>query len=151
MQEKQTVSFQPIGYEGHVPWFVNLFVVYLLYVLLTTVGSAVRVMWSLRKIRKASEREPRIELVVCSAKIRSIQKLLPPNISSRDACSVFQHDRHIVRCLYGQSAKLHICRCRVGPGARTLCNGHPFVPVSFAVACFLRIAIGILRICSIGR
>ena len=73
MQEKQTVSFQPIGYEGHVPWFVNLFVVYLLYVLLTTVGSAVRVMWSLRKIRKASEREPCIELVVCSAKIRSIR------------------------------------------------------------------------------
>jgi hypothetical protein len=30
LQEEQTVPFQPIGYDGHVPWFVNLFVIYLL-------------------------------------------------------------------------------------------------------------------------
>jgi hypothetical protein len=80
MQEgEQTVSFQPIGYEGHVPWFVNLFVIYLLYVLLMTVVRAVRLMWALRKHRKAQEREAPLESSsqsiweICHSKIRSIR------------------------------------------------------------------------------
>jgi hypothetical protein len=81
MHEEQTVSFQPIGYEGHIPWFVNLFVIYLLYVLLATVASAVRVMWTLRKDRKAEESEAPVESSsqdrweVCHSKIRSIRNL----------------------------------------------------------------------------
>jgi len=61
MQDEQTVSFQPIGYEGRVPWFVDLFVIYLLCVLLMTVARAVRLMWTLRKHRKAQSREALLE------------------------------------------------------------------------------------------
>lgn len=79
LQEEQTVSFQPIGYEGHTPWFVNLFVVYLLYVLIRTVGGTVRLIWTLRKMKKAQERETSVESScqglweTCDAKIRSIR------------------------------------------------------------------------------
>jgi len=61
MQEEQTASFQPVGYEGHVPWFVNLFLVYLLYALLMTVVRAVLLIWALRKHRKAQEDESPLE------------------------------------------------------------------------------------------
>ena len=79
MQEgPQTVEFQPI-YEGHVPWFVNLFVIYLFCVLLMTVVRTVRLMWTLRKHRKAQEREVPPEsssqsfLEICYSEIRSIR------------------------------------------------------------------------------
>ena len=79
MQEEQTVSFQPIGYDGPNPWYVNLFVIYLLYVLLMTVVRAVRLMWTLRKHRKAQEREAPLESSsqsfweICYSEIRSIR------------------------------------------------------------------------------
>ena len=79
MQEEQTVSFQPIGYEGHTPWFVNLFVIYLLYVLLMTVVRVVRLMWTLRKHRMVQENEAPLESSsrgfweTCHSKIQSIR------------------------------------------------------------------------------
>ena len=79
MQEGQTVTFQPMNYEGSTPWFVNLFVVYLLYVLLMTAFRAIRLMWELRKHRKAQERESPIDSSsqafweVCNSNIRSIR------------------------------------------------------------------------------
>jgi len=79
MQEEQTVSFQPIGYEGHTPWFVNLFVIYLLSVLLMTVVRVVRLLWAFRKHRKVEERETPLESSSqdfwesCNSKIRSIR------------------------------------------------------------------------------
>jgi hypothetical protein len=79
MQEDQTVSFQPVGFEGHVPWFVNLFIIYLLYVLLMTVVRAVHILWTLRKLQKAQERESPLAsgsqsyLENCFSKVRSIR------------------------------------------------------------------------------
>ena len=79
MQEEQTVSFQPISYDGPEPWYVNLFLIYLLCVLLVTVGRVVRLMWVLRKHRKAQEREVPLESSsqsfweICSSEIRSIR------------------------------------------------------------------------------
>lgn len=79
LQEEQTVSFQPIGYEGRTPWFVNLFIIYLLYVLIKTVVSTVRLIWTLRKHEKAQEREASVESrsqglwEIWHSKIRSIR------------------------------------------------------------------------------
>jgi NADH:ubiquinone oxidoreductase subunit 3 (subunit A) len=79
MQEDQTVSFQPMSLEGRVPWFVNLFVIYLLCVLLMTVVHAIRILWTLRKHRRVQEREAPLESVsqsiweLCHSKIRSIK------------------------------------------------------------------------------
>ena len=79
LQEEQTVSFQPISYEGHTPWFVNLFVIYLLYVLVKTIVSAVRLIWIVRKYEKALESHASVELrsqgpwEICHSKIRSIR------------------------------------------------------------------------------
>ena len=58
MQEdqSQTVSFQPIGYEGPLPWYVKVFVIYLLCVLLTTIVRTVALLWKLRKLQKMQER-----------------------------------------------------------------------------------------------
>jgi hypothetical protein len=53
----QTVSFQPIGMDVHYPWFVNLFVIYLLCVLLLTLVRVGTLMWTLRKLRKLQERD----------------------------------------------------------------------------------------------
>jgi hypothetical protein len=59
MQEDQgqTVSFQPIGIDVHYPWFVNLFVIYLLCVLVLTLVRVGALMWTLRKLRKLQERD----------------------------------------------------------------------------------------------
>lgn len=78
LQEEQTVSFQPIGYEGRVPWYVNLFLVYLLYVLLSTVADAIRITWTLRKHRRSQEREAIREWSshtweCCHSRVRSIR------------------------------------------------------------------------------
>jgi protein-S-isoprenylcysteine O-methyltransferase Ste14 len=79
MQEDQTVSFQPMGYGGHTLWFENLFVIYLLYVLVMTVIRTVHLMWTLRQHRKAHEREKPLESSsqmvweICYSKIRSIR------------------------------------------------------------------------------
>jgi hypothetical protein len=79
MQEDQTVTFQPMSLEGRVPWFVNLFVIYLLCVLLMTAADAVRILWTLRKHRKAQEAEAPLESSshsmweICDSKIRSIK------------------------------------------------------------------------------
>jgi|SRR3954447_2285393 hypothetical protein len=54
MQET-TVPFEPM-YEGQLAWFVKLFVIYLAAALLTSVFRAIRLMWSLRSLRKM-ERE----------------------------------------------------------------------------------------------
>jgi hypothetical protein len=58
MQEdqSQTVSFQPIGSEGHLPWYVNVFLIYLLSVLLMTFVRPGMLMWTLRKHQKAHAR-----------------------------------------------------------------------------------------------
>ena len=79
MQEDQTVSFQSICYAGHTPWFVNLFVIYLLFVLLLTVVRAVLLMWDLRKHQKAQERGASVESSsqrfweICYFKVQSIR------------------------------------------------------------------------------
>jgi len=71
LQEEQTVSFQPIGYEGRVPWYVDLFLVYLLYVLLSTIANLIRVTWTLRKHRKSQD----WEWESCHSRVRSIRNL----------------------------------------------------------------------------
>lgn len=56
IQEEQTLAFKPV-YEGYVPWFADLFFIYLLVVL---VGSAVRAVnfgWSLRKLKRLKRAE----------------------------------------------------------------------------------------------
>ncbi|WP_109488956.1 hypothetical protein [Occallatibacter savannae] len=79
MQEEQTVSFEAVGFEVHVPWFVNLFLLYLLYVLLRTIAQAVWLVWDLRKTARAQKREAFIESdaetlwETCRARIRSIR------------------------------------------------------------------------------
>ena len=79
MQEEQTVSFQPISYDGPEPWYVNLFLIYLLCMLLMTVGRAVRLMWVLRKHGKAQRREVPPESSsqsvweLCNSEIRTIR------------------------------------------------------------------------------
>jgi hypothetical protein len=79
MEDEQTVSFQPIGYESHVPWFVNLFVIYCFCVLLVTIVRTGRLLWNLRKHRKAEEYEAPLESSshsfweICYSTIRSIR------------------------------------------------------------------------------
>lgn len=80
LQEEQTVSFQPIGFEGRVPWYVNLFLVYLLYVLLSTVADAIRITWTVRKYRKSQEHDLTREWSshtweCCHSRVRSIRNL----------------------------------------------------------------------------
>ena len=71
LQEEQTVSFQPIGYEGHVPLYVRLFLVYLVYVLLSTVTNAIHIVWTLRKHRKSQE----WEWERCHSRVRSMRNV----------------------------------------------------------------------------
>jgi hypothetical protein len=79
LQEDQTVSFQPMNHEGRVPWFVSLFVIYLLCVLLMTFIRVVFLMWTLRKRRKAQEREVPLDSSSqgfwedCQSTVRSIR------------------------------------------------------------------------------
>src|SRR5258708_2583142 len=101
MQEDQTVSFQPMGHEGSIPWFEKLLVIYLLCVLLMTVVRAVRMMWTLRKHRKAQKREVLPESSsqsfweACHSTIRSIRDLslltflLAGLVLSWDATEIF--------------------------------------------------------------
>jgi hypothetical protein len=102
MQEEQTVSFQPMSHDGPVPWFENLFVIYLLCVLLMTVVRAIRLMWTLRKHRKAQKREALAESSsqsfweACHSTIRSIRDfsrltfLLAALVLSWDATEIFE-------------------------------------------------------------
>jgi hypothetical protein len=55
MQET-TVGWEPM-YEGHLPWFTKVFVVYLAIVVLISVLCAISLVWRLRALRKM-EREP---------------------------------------------------------------------------------------------
>jgi len=79
MQEKQTVSFQPIIFQERTSWFVNLFVLYLFCVLLMTVVRAFHLMWTLKKHRKTNERGTPLESSsqtfweICYSTIRSIR------------------------------------------------------------------------------
>ena len=102
MQEDQTVSFQPMSHDGPVPWFENLFVIYLLCVLLVTVDRAVRLMWTLRKHRKAQKLEALPESTfqrfweACHSTTRSIRDfshltfLLAALVLSWDATDIFE-------------------------------------------------------------
>jgi len=102
MQEDQTVSFQPMSHDGPVPWFENLFVIYLLCVLLMTVVRTVRLMWSLRKHRKAQKLEALPESTfqrfweACHSTTRSIRDfsrltfLLAAFVLSWDATEIFE-------------------------------------------------------------
>jgi hypothetical protein len=53
MQET-TVGFEPM-YEGQLPWLTKLFVMYLAVALLASVFRAIRLMWSLRSLRKMEQ------------------------------------------------------------------------------------------------
>lgn len=53
MQET-TVGWEPM-YEGHLPWFTKVFVVYLALVLLVSVFRAISFMWRLRGLRKMEQ------------------------------------------------------------------------------------------------
>src|SRR5438132_11181827 len=56
MQETP-VGWEPM-YEGRLPWFTKVFVVYLALVLFTSVFRAIRLMWHLRGLRKWSRKHP---------------------------------------------------------------------------------------------
>ncbi|MGB6192754.1 MAG: hypothetical protein WBF42_09825, partial [Terracidiphilus sp.] len=52
MQEGQTVTFEPT-YEGsRLPWFTNLFVIYLLVVFVVMLARVAGVAWKLRRLRR---------------------------------------------------------------------------------------------------
>lgn len=102
MQEDQsTVSFQPMSHEGPLPWFEKLFVIYLLCILLMTIVRTGRLMWTLRKHRKAQKREALPESSsqsfweTCHSTIRSIRDfslltfLLAALVLSWDATEIF--------------------------------------------------------------
>jgi hypothetical protein len=80
MQET-TVGWEPM-YEGHLPWFNKVFVVYLALVLFVSVFRAVRLIWHLRGLRKMGQEAPsqlpsRFQLLweTCYAKTASIKNL----------------------------------------------------------------------------
>jgi len=80
MQEG-TIPFEPI-YEGHSPWFVKLFLVYLAAVLLTSAFRAVRLVWSLRGLQEmkregADKLDTRFQFLwnSCSVKTASMKNL----------------------------------------------------------------------------
>jgi hypothetical protein len=68
-----------MNYEGPVPWFVSLFVIYLLCVFLIMSVRAVLLMWTLRKHRKAQQRGVPLDSILrafeetCHSTIRSIR------------------------------------------------------------------------------
>ena len=80
MQET-AVGFEPI-YEGHLPWFAKVFVVYLALALLASMVRAIRLIWglhSLRKMEQGNATKPisRLQFLweSCSTKIASIKNL----------------------------------------------------------------------------
>jgi biopolymer transport protein ExbB/TolQ len=78
-QEEQTVTFDPCCMTRHFPWFVNLFVLYLLVVMILTVIRAVALLWALRKHRKAQKQarllvaDSRSFWDICNARTQSIR------------------------------------------------------------------------------
>jgi hypothetical protein len=81
MQEETIVGWEPM-YEGRLPWFTKVFVVYLALVLLVSVFRAVRLMWRLRDLRKMGQEAPgqatsRFQLLweTCYASTASIKNL----------------------------------------------------------------------------
>lgn len=60
MQEQQTLAFQP-NYEGFLPWYSRIFLLYLFIVLIVIVVRVVRYAWCLRRLKKlhrAEEADP---------------------------------------------------------------------------------------------
>jgi len=53
MQETTTVQWDPI-YEGHLPWYTRLFIIYLAVMLLVACFRGVRMVWHLRSLRKGA-------------------------------------------------------------------------------------------------
>jgi hypothetical protein len=80
MQET-TVNFEPM-YEGQLPWFIKLFVLYLAASLLASVFRGIRLMWTLHSLRKmgreaATQASTEFQFLwdSCNAKTASIKHL----------------------------------------------------------------------------
>jgi hypothetical protein len=54
MMQETTVGWEPM-YEGHLPWFNKVFIVYLALLLFVSLFRAVRLIWHLRSLRKMSQ------------------------------------------------------------------------------------------------
>jgi hypothetical protein len=54
MQETTTIQCDPM-YEGQLPWFIRLFVIYLAVVLLMFCFRVIRMLWHPRSLRKAAQ------------------------------------------------------------------------------------------------
>jgi hypothetical protein len=80
MQEDQTVAFQPI-YEGYLPWYSKLFLIYLFVVLAVILVRIVKFVWNLLRLRKLQRAEghdsSQIHLLwtKCYAKAHSLRGL----------------------------------------------------------------------------
>jgi len=54
MQEGTPVQWDPIIYEGHLPWYTRLFVIYLVVMLLVACFRGIGMIWHLRSLRKGA-------------------------------------------------------------------------------------------------
>ena len=115
--------------DDHYPWFVDLFVIYLLCVLVLTLVRVGTLMWTLRKLRKLQERDVPFGSVsqgfweTSYSKNSLDQKLLASDIPSCCACSGLEGDEYFGRHQYGESLKFLIRRSAIRGGAHAISDG----------------------------